>query len=655
MGKRFAPRFLALLAFLALVVASTPGTAQAPAQPAGVLSLASQTMWWQTGAPFSLALGVQSTAPETLEVAVTVFGKLANRTSFAGTLAGRVAGRAVDDPTVVALADLPTDDRGDRVVSFIPTLRDDGVYPLRVELRPLGGGPAVAGFVTHLVHVPTERKADELAVATIIPAHAPPAVQPDGNVAIDDGRAVLLADLAEGLGASDVGLTFAPTPETMEALAASPRDADRATLSSLVRELGGRQLVGGPFVPTNLTAVIDAGLEEESAGQLTRGTDALRARFSVDPTTSTRLVDERLSDAALAHLQGPQLVTRVVVPEALLQPVVRNTTLTASFGIESRRGAVEAAVADAALAAHFSGPDPVLAAHRLLADLAVIYNDDPGVSRRGVVVAPARTWEPSSAFLRTFLAGLSSSPILDGVDIDTFFEGVAPAMTGTGTRAAPLIRRMGDPPPGAPGSGALPGATISAKRRQLEAFASAVDPASVAGQTVLDRLDRTLLAAQSSDLRGRDRERYLDGVDAQLDEEIAGIAMPQDRSITLTAREGEIPVTITNRLGYPMRVVLRIASDSLKFPDGATHDLDLVRENTTSQFTVQAQSSGSFRTRVTIESPEGLVLAESDFTVRSTAVSGVGTALSIGAGLFLVVWWANHLRGRRSKRLVPGA
>jgi hypothetical protein len=46
------------------------------------------------------------------------------------------------------------------------------------------------------------------------------------------------------------------------------------------------------------------------------------------------------------------------------------------------------------------------------------------------------------------------------------------------------------------------------------------------------------------------------------------------------------------------------------------------------------------------------VLAQSRLTVRSTAISGVGTALSIGALLFLLVWWANHLRGHRSRRLV---
>jgi hypothetical protein len=132
--------------------------------------------------------------------------------------------------------------------------------------------------------------------------------------------------------------------------------------------------------------------------------------------------------------------------------------------------------------------------------------------------------------------------------------------------------------------------------------------------------------------------------------------MPEDRSITLTAREGDIPVTITSRLGYPVRVVLQVSGRPVEFPDGTSQELELRRENTTSRFAVRAPSSGSFPIRIRLTTPAGdLTVASSRFTVRSTAISGVGTALSIGAALFLVVWWGNHLRGRRSKRLVPAA
>jgi hypothetical protein len=70
---------------------------------------------------------------------------------------------------------------------------------------------------------------------------------------------------------------------------------------------------------------------------------------------------------------------------------------------------------------------------------------------------------------------------------------------------------------------------------------------------------------------------------------------------------------------------------------------------------VQMRASGAFPLGVTITSPDGsVVLDRTSFTIRSTAISGVGLVLSIGAGLFLLIWWARHWRtARRSTRLVP--
>lgn len=643
---------------LSVLVVSAPGAAagapRAQTTPAGVLDLRRQTTWWRAGEAFNLEIAVQATAAESLEVAVSIFRKVPNRTEFATTAKGTPLGRAIEEIPPLPLAALPATDDGARVVSFTPTVRTSGVYPVQVELRPIGAraGRPVDSFLTHLVHVPAELPGDQLAVGLVLPVHAPPAVQPDGGVAIDDARAEQLAELADTIaGQPAVGLTIAATPETVEALAASPRDEDRSTMTTLAQGLGPRQLLGGPYVPTNVTSVLQAGLRDESAAQLNRGTATLRRLFERQPTTDTRIVDERLTEDAIAFLQGEQQVRRLVIPESLLESVPRRTTLTNTFEIEGRGERVSAAMADAGLTAHFNDRHHVLGAQRLLADLAVLYNDDPSTSRRGVVIHPPRTWDPSSAFAETLLAGLAASPILQSVTLDQLFDSVMPATSGTRARVTPLLRSFSAPPPGSPVAPSLPASAIRSARRQVEAFASAVEPSN----PVLDRLDRTVLTASSIDLRPRLRTRYLEGLRDQLDAEVSKIAMPQARSITLTAREGEIPVTITSNVGYPLRAVLRVESDTLEFPDGATQTLDLVRRNTTSQFTVRAQASGSFPLRVRLESPEGLVLAQSVFTVRSTAVSGVGTALSIGAALFLLVWWGNHLRGRRSRRLVPGS
>lgn len=668
MAERSARRLRALLALVVLVSALAPvrpaaagraarrgaaaqGTAPATTEP---LVLLAQTTWWQPDSPFTLTLGIAAPDPGALEVVVSVYRKLPTRTAFAATIDGRITGRPLET-TVLPVADLPEDGQGGRVAALTPTVRDDGVYPVRVELRPVGGGTATASFVTHLIAVPAALEGDRLAVAAVVPVHAPPSTAPDGTQAIDDARAGQLAQLAGGLEQqAGTPFTLAPTPDTIDGLAASPRGEDEATLAALARTAAGRQVLAGPYVPTNLSSMLDAGLGEEAAEQLNRGLGVLRDRLGVEPTTATRLVDERLTDDALASLQDDQKVLRLVVPEALLQPIARNTTLTATFGMTSRRGPVAAAMADTALAAHFREPSPVLAAQHLLADLAQIYNDDPKALRRGVVVAPSRSWTPSADFLRTFLSGLSSSPILAPTTVDGFFDVVAPATAGTGSRSTPLVRTIAEPPPGTPSAPDLPGAGIRQIRRRIDAFATALDPNDPVGRGIRDAMNRTLLTVPSSDLRVRDRARYLDGIDGQLRRQIAGIAMPPNRSITLTAREGDIPVTITNRLGYPLRVVLRVSGSPVEFPEGDVDELELVRENTTSRFAVRAPSSGSFPIKVRLTFPDSdATIASTQFTVRSTAISGVGTALSIGAALFLVVWWGNHLRGRRSKRLVP--
>jgi hypothetical protein len=58
---------------------------------------------------------------------------------------------------------------------------------------------------------------------------------------------------------------------------------------------------------------------------------------------------------------------------------------------------------------------------------------------------------------------------------------------------------------------------------------------------------------------------------------------------------------------------------------------------------------------ITVKSPDSSIeLDRTTFDIRSTAVTGVGFVLSIGAGLFLAVWWARHWRSsRRSRHLVP--
>ena len=96
-------------------------------------------------------------------------------------------------------------------------------------------------------------------------------------------------------------------------------------------------------------------------------------------------------------------------------------------------------------------------------------------------------------------------------------------------------------------------------------------------------------------------------------------------------------------------------ADKLTFPDGDTVIVHLPASTVTSlDVDVRARSSGTFPLRMVITSPDEIVVvSRARFTVRSTAVSGVGLVLSVGAGLFLALWWASHFRRvRRARKLV---
>ena len=130
---------------------------------------------------------------------------------------------------------------------------------------------------------------------------------------------------------------------------------------------------------------------------------------------------------------------------------------------------------------------------------------------------------------------------------------------------------------------------IRGVRDRLDALGSVLGPTNA----VSGDLDERLLVAQSADFRtARQRDPYLEGVQKAIDEQLGGIEMPQDRSITLTARRGEIPVTFQNHTGHPVKVVVRMESDKLDFPGGETLEIDLTRLNTTHRFPVVARHVG---------------------------------------------------------------
>jgi hypothetical protein len=65
---------------------------------------------------------------------------------------------------------------------------------------------------------------------------------------------------------------------------------------------------------------------------------------------------------------------------------------------------------------------------------------------------------------------------------------------------------------------------------------------------------------------------------------------------------------------------------------------------------VGTRTSGDSTLQLQLVSPGGLLqLANAEFTIRSTAISGVAIVLTAGAGAFLLFWWFRSASRRRRR------
>ncbi len=621
------------------------------------LFLERQTTWVAPGDPYTVSVSATGDLPTGAVVEAEVHEVTASRSDFAAQAAGGELGDVIGDVGArpLSAADPPgavlrfaTDGQADPATGEVAAeLDESGVYP--VEVRLVHEGTVLARLVTHLVRLPgSTSEAPSLQVAVVLPVDSGPGIAPSGRRRVDPVGEDRLAVLTDALlDHPDLPLTVVPTPDTVAGLSGS------ASLTRLRRAIDGRQVVSSQYVPIDLTAWVDAGLDEDIARQTTAGDTALAEHLVERPDRRTAVAGATLTPDALSRL-AELGADQVVVPStalAAVDPAAFPTTVAQPFGVLDGDGTVARAVAaDEALAAHVDATgDPVLDATNLLTDLAVLWFDRP-TQQRGVAVTLPRRWDPSPAFLDTLLSGLGAGAIVTPATVDDLFARVPDATAGgAADPEGPLLVRTLDPTP-APSLGSYPD-VLPLTRLTTEGFAS------FAGREnpVVTSMRRRLLVSGSADFGRAQRRAYLDAISRQIDRAASAVVAPESGNVTLTSRDGSIPLNLSNENLYDVTVRLRFVSDKLTFPDGDTVIVHLPASTVTSRdIAVRARSSGTFPLRMAVTSPDEIVVvSRSRFTVRSTAVSGVGLVLSVGAGLFLALWWASHFRRvRRARKLV---
>lgn len=678
-------RILGALAAVLAAVSATPVRVAGGAVPADRrtvdggrrLELVSQPAWTALGTTTALDLEVEGD-PAGLDLRVLLHRAINSRIGFDQTVSGRRLGTVIDSSTLpvdglplsggLRRLDLAVGDPTGGPVEPTPGatppaaslgVRSMGVYPLEIALRPRGSDEVLERFVTYLVAVDAPGGGavvgEQLRVSWLWELDDEPVFRPDGTAdpavvrSLSDGGRI--DTLARTLAADDLPVTLDPLPALVDGWSTlAERDAAvRGGLTALRRAAGTHEVVAGPYVPVDVASLEAAGLGAAVADQIARGPDALSDVLGI--RVDTRLAyRDRLDAPTLARLRESGTDRLVVAPDTLV-PVSQKLTPARPFSLVSEGRTFLAAQTDPGLASLATrDAPPALRAQRLLAGLAVVALELPGV-RRGVVVAMPGDWDPAPATVAALRDGLTSHPLVTVVTANELFDAVPAEET---SRGAPLRR---DVQSARPLPLPVPAGEYRAAERRLEAFATMVgtdDPRVRTGWRSL----WTSLSSRWTDARGRARAAaYLAGIDTGIDAFLAKVHAPDDRAVTLTSRRASVPISILNDTDRTLRVEVRLDSDRLLFPEGRSRIVVLPPRNTTVRIPVEVRTSGTFPVSFAIRSADHrLLIQEGRITFRSTVVSGVGVFLTVGAGGFLAVWWARHAhreRRRRSRRLHP--
>jgi hypothetical protein len=652
----------ALAVLLGVMLATLPPNAGAQPAPTGgtsggggLLSLDQPVRAIEPDGDLQVQLRVAA-APPGAELRVTVYDRTTTRSAFQQTLDGKSLGRRLSasktfpaTPDATGIVPITIGTRSS--VAGDPTrLRlDEGVYPISVEL--VDGTDAIDELVAYAVRLRSADQGPPLGVAVVVPVGASaPSLQPDGTTAVAPQVERNVVDIATVLvDHATEPVTLAVDPETVDALTAT---GDVTATSSLRAAAAGRQVAAATYVPVDLASSLAAGMNGELGDEVDRGIASLADRVGT-PSSATWISADAI-DQRTAEWLRDRHVRRVVLPDSALSAVDTRrfpATLTQPFRLNDVDG-VRAVAADEALAAHLGETgDDVLDANHLLADLAILDLDRPQAARLAVVAFPADKALPPT-FLDPLLAGLHDTRTLRAGTVDDLLAAVPDAGSRgeVDGKGEPLQRSL--IAPSTSDLGNLPSEVQSA-RDDIASYQTAVEPSNPRPA----ELKRRTLVAGHRALGERARSSYLDGVSATIRGELAKIQAPPRQSITFTARDGVVGLTVRNTAGYPMHVVLALAGPRLEFPSFPSGVVPLTATGDAArvELNVRARSSGDAALDVTIETPDRRVtIARTRVTVRSTAFSGVGVVLSGGAIVFLLLWWGRHtLAARRARRAPP--
>jgi hypothetical protein len=681
-GARTVTRALAALAVATTLVAAM--AAAAPAQDAApsfevLLTQISPAVSPEDPLSYRVAVRNRGQAPVRVESVRAALGQpVDTRSELAGLLAapgGSAGGQPLDQfqPAGAEVAPGASLQLEARQVPLPPGIGDQQagvVLPLTIRVQ---AGGATAGLTTFVVDLPVPATT-HLRAALLVPMREPTHRNPAGDF-VDDKLADLLAPGGSlGAVAAELALADAP-PVTMVVDAMLIDDATAMVGGWRLRKEGKRTAVppGDPrsrqadqflkwlkaaasghapaafaYGNADLPALVAAGGGDRAQAAVAVGRSEVENGLGTPPEESLAWpVDGAVDGALLRAIEQSGGDVVVLDPRHLPAPptaVTQNATVDLGGGPDGQRALVGDAELSAALTDPRADSAPVEWVQRILAETAVTWLERPNSSEpRGILLAPPQDWRPRATFFRALVKGLGAAPWLQLQPAATLAEEV-PQGPEEGERQLAIVtrddQRLGLPPSYLN--------RVAQTRSELDSFRRAVGNDERLGA---DSFDRDLLVAESSDWRpaGTPRTRgrgYIGAVRLNIRSVYRRIEVGTT-PVTLTARRGKIPITVTNNSAERVTVELRLASPKVDLPAASEPFVLEPRRRTTQLLEVGTRATGTFPIQVDVLTPDGEVeIAGGEVRLTSTAFNRVALALTGGAAGLLLVWWGVGRRRR---------
>jgi hypothetical protein len=442
-----------------------------------------------------------------------------------------------------------------------------------------------------------------------------------------------------------------------------------AWLSKLRSAVGGQPVVATPYADVDIAALVQQNLDGDVHRAFTGGR-AVAAKILGQDLTPTAAAGQPSAAALTTALAWPadglanypmletlaavDGIKTVVLASSAMPPVadLPYTPSAVSATPDGEGGDMRVLLADSTLTQILGSvtaqSDPAgasfAAEQMFLAQTAMIAAESPQLSR-AVVVAPPRRWNPPAGMASALLADTSSAPWLTPVS-----AGSLAADTGaTGQVARQAPQALGP---------SLTGAALLRGAAQADQQAALVESLRL---TPSPRLSPAIAAVESSAWRGSaagqlQAAAMLRRVTRYLSLQASDVSIVEPGRDTLGGQTGPIPISIDNKLPYPVQVRVRFSVSQGRGGDFAVLSNPGViripaREIITKKVKVKASSIGSTTVSLRLLAPDGQALpgAPVNMTVQSTQLGTLAlVVLAAALAVFMITSASRAIRRGRS-------